>query len=179
METLASTPQVSFETPDQVLERVYQPGFLQVARYISKQGGSFDDARDIFHDALAIFYEQYQTGKSIESEVNYITGISKHLWLRQKRQSRHVEWEENLPVAVLPKEPTLNEGRLLEVLERTGRRCMDLLASFYTERLSLEKISKRFNFSDEHSASVQKYKCLEKVREVVKTKSISYEDFFE
>jgi DNA-directed RNA polymerase specialized sigma24 family protein len=180
METLELKPNVSSETANQILGRLYKPSFLQVARYVSKHGGSFEDAKDIFHDALAIFYEQYQAGKSIESEVNYITGIAKHLYLRQcKRNSLQVELEENLPAVVLPTEPTLNEVRLLNVLERTGKRCMDLLVSFYTERLSLEKISQRFQFSSEHSASVQKYKCLEKVREVIKTKSIAYEDFFE
>lgn len=180
METLELEAQVSSETAVQVLERLYKPGFLQVARYVSKHGGSFEDAKDVFHDALAIFCEQYRAGKSIESEVNYITGIAKHLYLRQcKRNSLQVKVEEHFLAATLPSEPTLNEVRLLNMLERTGRRCMDLLVSFYTEQLSLEKISRRFHFSSEHSVSVQKYKCLEKVREVIKTKSIAYEDFFE
>jgi DNA-directed RNA polymerase specialized sigma24 family protein len=172
--------QIITEAVDQVLERVYQPAFLQVARYISKNGGSFDMARDIFHESLAIYYEQYKAGKAIESQINYITGIAKHLWLRHcKRNAQHVALDENLAPAVLPPEPTLNEVRLLWVLERTGKRCMDLLVSFYHEGLSLKKISQQFLFSSEHSASVQKYKCLEKVREVIKTKSIAYEDFFE
>jgi hypothetical protein len=34
-------------------------------------------------------------------------------------------------------------------------------------------------FANEHSASAQKYKCLEKVREIVKQKSLTYEDFVE
>jgi DNA-directed RNA polymerase specialized sigma24 family protein len=171
---------ITTETVDQVLERVYQPAFLQVARYLRNHGGSFEMARDIFHDALAIYCEQYQVGKPIESEVNYITGIAKHLWLRHcKRHVQDVGLNENLVAVALPPEPTLNEVRLLTLLERTGRRCMDLLVSFYHEGLSLEKISERFQFSNQHSASVQKYKCLEKVREVMKTKSIAYEDFFE
>ncbi|MEO7992585.1 MAG: hypothetical protein ABI663_23740 [Chryseolinea sp.] len=181
MQTLELTPEhIAAEKVDEVLERVYQPAFFQVARYISKHGGSFDNARDIFHDALSIYYEQYKANKAIESEINYIMGIAKHLWLRQcKRDARHVDLDESLPAVVLPREPTLNEVKLIEVLERTGKRCMDLLVSFYVEKISLVNISTLFHFSSEHSASVQKYKCLEKVREVIKTKFIAYEDFFE
>lgn len=172
--------QIATEAADQAVERVYQPAFLQVARYISKHGGSFDMARDIFHESLAIYYEQNKAGKTIDSDVNYITGIAKHLWLRHcKQNAQYVALEESLAPALFPPEPTLNEVRLLTVLERAGKRCMDLLVSFYHDGLSLKKISQRFPFSSEHSASVQKYKCLEKVRDVIKTKSIAYEDFFE
>ncbi len=181
MQTLELIPEhIAAEKVGEALERVYQPAFLQVARYISKHGGSFDNARDIFHDALAIYYEQHQADKTIESDINYITGIAKHLWLRQcKHDVMHFDIDETLPAVVLPREPTLNEIKLIQVLERTGKRCMDLLVSFYVEKISLVNISARFHFSSEHSASVQKYKCLEKVREVIKTKSIAYEDFFE
>ncbi len=181
MQTLELKPKhIASEKVDEVLERVYQPAFLQVARYISKHGGSFDNARDVFHDALAIYYEQYQLGKAIDCEINYITGIAKHLWLRQcKRDAMHIDLDESLPAVALLREPTLNEVKLIQLLERTGKRCMDLLVSFYVEKISLVNISAMFHFSSEHSASVQKYKCLEKVREVIKTKSIAYEDFFE
>ncbi len=181
MQTLELTPEhIAAEKIDEVLMRLYQPAFLQVARYISKHGGSFDAARDIFHDSLSIYYEQYQAGKAIESEINYITGVAKHLWLRQcKRDTLQVNLDESPSAVILPPEPTLNEVKLIQLLERTGKRCMDLLVSFYLEKISLVNISTLFHFSSEHSAAVQKYKCLEKVRDVIKTKSIAYEDFFE
>jgi hypothetical protein len=40
-------------------------------------------------------------------------------------------------------------------------------------------IAGRFGFSGERSATVQKFKCLEKVRDTIKSKSLSYEDFVE
>jgi len=54
-----------------------------------------------------------------------------------------------------------------------------LLRAFYYDKLSMSKIANRFGFSSERSATVQKYKCLEKVRDLVKEKSLSYEDFLE
>ena len=67
-----------------------------VARYVSKMGGSFDEAKDIFQDALVIYYE-----KAVEStfelkttEKAYLLGIAKHLWLKKHRDNiKHVPIE--------------------------------------------------------------------------------------
>ena len=167
-------------TADQVFERVYEPGFIQVARYISKSGGTFEDAKDIFHDALVIFYEQRISDRKVESEVKYITGIARHLWLHKfKKDIRSVSSEDHLSNFSPPKELSVDDSKLLDLLERAGKKCMDLLSAFYSEKVSLQRISKLWNFSSDHSAAVQKYKCIERVREVIKTKALAYEDFFE
>ena len=54
---------------------------------------------------------------------------------------------------------------------------MELLKSFYYDELPLNDIAETYGFSGVRSATVQKYKCLEKVRETVKEKSLTYEDF--
>ncbi len=54
---------------------------------------------------------------------------------------------------------------------------MDMLQAFYYDKLNMREIAERFNLSGERSATVQKHKCLEKVREKVKEKSMTYEDF--
>ncbi|WP_282636750.1 hypothetical protein [Sphingobacterium thalpophilum] len=56
---------------------------------------------------------------------------------------------------------------------------MSLLKSFYYDQMSLQEIADDFGFSGIRSATVQKYKCLEKIRETVKEKALLYEDFLE
>jgi hypothetical protein len=53
---------------------------------------------------------------------------------------------------------------------------MELLQAFYYDKLAIMEISNTFGFSSPHSASVQKYKCIEKMREIVQKKSLGYED---
>jgi len=43
----------------------------------------------------------------------------------------------------------------------------------------MKDVSEKFGFSGERSATAQKFKCLEKIRSVVKQKSLSKEDFYE
>lgn len=162
----------------QTIEELYADAFFPVAQYISKNGGSLDDARDLFHDALVILYNDLQAGKSIASQIHYVTGISKNLWRSKIKErvksSRAVEFS-----TIETEMPSVNESKLLSLLKRTGDRCMELLSAIYFGGASARDTTAKFGYRTEHSASVQKYKCLEKIRETIRTKSIAYEDLFE
>ena len=166
------------------MAEIYERAFPVVAGFISSAGGSVEDARDIFHDALVIYIEKITQGTAgiIKSEQAYILGIAKHLWLRKYHKDVHrtslsdVEHELVIPDDYFPTEAN---NRLLNFLKITGRRCLDLLRAFYFQEMSIKDIAGQLGYSHEHSVSVQKYKCLEKVRNTVKTKSLTYDDFTE
>lgn len=171
------TTQVHLET---LVERIYEPAFYQVAVFVSRNKGSVEDARDIFHDAVVIFYEHVTKGKVIHSDIGYLVGIAKHLWLRELKQtSLTTSIEIAMPDEIFIEEGTPNQLKLVQFLERAGKRCMELLVSFYLEKIDIQKLVQRYGFSSDHSASVQKYKCIEKIRETIKSKSIAYEDFLD
>ena len=184
METLELIVQPSAVTQPTDLTHLYESCFPVVAKFISRQSGSFQDAKDIFHDALVIYLEKtdhidFNTRISPEA---YLVGIAKHLWLRKFGKDRkNFSTDENIQELSIPIDfsPTINENRLLSLLERSGEKCLSLLRSFYFEKCSINELKRRFGFTSEHSASVQKYKCIEKIRETIKQKSIAYEDFFE
>ncbi|HEY9533595.1 MAG TPA: sigma-70 family RNA polymerase sigma factor, partial [Mucilaginibacter sp.] len=37
---------------------LYKSAFPAVAKYVSRLGGSFDETRDVFQDALVVYYEK-------------------------------------------------------------------------------------------------------------------------
>jgi len=174
------------ETADYQVElaNIYERVFPPVAKFVRDQGGTFEDAKDIFHDAFIIYLEiKSQDNKKIHtSDRGYIIGIVKHLWIRKYNSSRsgifpdHPENEISIPEDFYP---AVNDKRLLRFLELTGRKCMDLLRAFYYQKLPMKKLVSVLGYSNEHSVSVQKYKCLEKVRQSIKERSLTYEDFIE
>ena len=166
------------------MEELYELAFPYVAAFVRKMGGTLEDARDIFHDALVIYYEQTrESGYAINTTAEaYLLGISKHLWIRKFSYDRkRVALNGSEAEITLPGDyfPDVNSKRLLAFLETAGKKCMDLLRAFYFEKLSVGRIAGLFGYTSEHSASVQKYKCLEKVRDTIKEKSLHYEDFAE
>jgi len=159
---------------------LYQKAFPAAAKYVSKMGGSFDEAKDIFQDALVIYYEK-AVSNQIAIHVNekaYLLGITKNLWLQKYREDR-----QNVPFDGIDTESAIEDAnepsteKLMLYLETAGQKCMEILKAFYYDNLPVKKLADLFGYTSHHSATVQKYKCLEKVRDTVKQKSLTYEDF--
>lgn len=160
---------------------LYKNVFPLVARYVKRMGGDFEQAKDVFQDALVIYYEKDKSGELTltQNEAAYLYGVSRNLWIRKYKQNqKNAALTENTGQPELEAEQP-SEKRIMRYLEVAGQKCMDLLRAFYYDQLQLEVIAREFGFSGTRSATVQKYKCLEKVREKVKEKSLMYEDFLD
>ena len=166
------------------LKNMYETAFPLVAGFISKMGGNFEEAKDIFHDALIVYLEimSEKPEKITTSARAYILGIAKHLWIKKYNLSRtYISLDQFEAAISVPEDfyPTVDNKRLLRFLELAGKKCLELLHAFYYQKISVKRLAGKLGYSNEHSASVQKYKCLEKVRHFVKEKSLNYEDFIE
>jgi len=175
---LTEVPVASSATKETLFTRLYLQAFPAVARYISRKGGTLEEAQDIFQEALLAYYEkvvidQFEPQSSHRA---YILGIARNLWLKAQEKSIRTESISDLDLSETSVGQPISE-KLLSFLQQAGKKCMDVLQSFYYEKLSMREVSARFGFRSERSATVQKYKCLEKVREQVKAKSLTYEDF--
>ena len=114
-----------------------------------------------------------------ESPERYLIGIAKHLWIRKFNDDhKKVGLDEMEKTISIPEDYyESGENRLTSLLELTGRKCLQLLRAFYYDSLPLEQIKTAFGFSSAHSASAQKFKCIEKMRNIIQEKSMGYEDF--
>ncbi|MDM1295718.1 sigma-70 family RNA polymerase sigma factor [Sphingobacterium sp. N143] len=162
--------------------QLYQRVFPIVARYVSKMGGSFEEAKDVFQDALVAYYEKIIVSPdALYNDSGYLVGTSKNLWLkRYKQKDLHgLPLDLNQSDVAIEDENSLSNKRLFRFLEMAGRKCMELLKAFYYDRMPLHEIADEFGYSGTRSATVQKYKCLEKVRNTVKEKALTYDDFMD
>lgn len=161
---------------------LYKNSFPAISKYISKRGGSFEEARDVFQDAVVLYYEKLVEDK-LNLQVNeeaYLMGIAKHLWIKKYNlDSRNIDINEAGQLIEHEEEPLPVTQKLLNFLETAGQRCMDMLRAFYYDKLNMTEVAEQFGYLGERSATVQKYKCLEKVRDTVKQKALTYEDFLE
>lgn len=169
---------------EKLFTELYQSTLPLVAKFVSSRRGTWQDAKDIFHDALVIYYEKTldRQLKITVSDEAYLLGIAKHLWLRKYHHDK-----KNISLNAFEAEITIPENyypeilseKLLQFLEHIGKKCMELLTAFYYHKRSMQQIAAEFNFGTERSATVQKYKCLEKIRDTIKQTSKNYEDFTE
>lgn len=174
--------ETSYSMQEKFME-LYEQLFPVVAVYISKRGGSYEEAKDVFQDALIIYHEKVTLDTlEIENAEAYITQTSKYIWFKRFKESQYwveiEDFEESIASSVEEYEKPV-QGKLIRFIQVAGAKCMNLLKAFYYQRASLDDIAEEYGFSGTRSATVQKYKCLEKLRDEVKRKEISYADFFE
>jgi DNA-directed RNA polymerase specialized sigma24 family protein len=159
---------------------LYKKAFLPIARYVARMGGSLEEAQDIFQDTLVAYYEKVTSTQAeiIVSEKAYLVGIAKKLWLQRYKASNMTQPLDDFDTEVASDEQ-LATSKILHYLETAGKKCMELLKAYYYDRLPVGNIATLFQYSGTHSATVAKYKCLEKVRETIKQNSLNYADFIE
>jgi RNA polymerase sigma factor (sigma-70 family) len=157
---------------EQALTQLYRQAFPVVRRYISRHGGSAQDAQDVFQDALVIFYEQ-AVGETLvlsASASTYLVGITRNLWHHEQRRRARLP-HEALPDDLEPsaaEEPEAPAFAVLDYVERLGAKCKNVLLSFYYFQQPLTQIAEANGYRSVRSATVQKFKCLERLRESVR-----------
>ncbi|KAA2244553.1 RNA polymerase sigma factor [Chitinophaga agrisoli] len=161
------------EKEAQGLTALYRDTFPQVARVVQQLGGDLETAKDLFHDALIIYLEKQQQLNVRTSVPAYLIGITKILWFRKFRNdSRQRPLDDVADDISIPEDfytpPPEKNRTLLQHLQVAGKKCMQLLQAFYYRQLSMQEVAETFGYKSTHSATVQKYKCLEKVREQIK-----------
>jgi len=161
------------QTRDSIIQ-LYRESFPDVARMVRRKGGTLEEAKDAFHDALLIYMEKEKAGRLQlrSSPKAYLLGIARICWLRARGAT--VVLPEAFDVAEPEEDTNMEkmEQSLQSSLVRSGKKCIELLKAFYYDHCSMQDIATRFGFNGIRSATVQKYKCLEKVRNEIKTNEV-------
>lgn len=158
----------------EVLYREYYPS---VEKFIIKNSGTIDDARDVFQDTLLVLLQKLKSDnfELTASLKTYIIAISKNLWFKKLRNVsyfREIEITENLSgkfytdiSSSIDKEKTYWE-KLQIYMDKTTAHCNYLLRSLFFQNRNMEAVQKEFGYTSLHNAQNQKHKCLSQLRKV-------------
>lgn len=159
----------------QALTQLYRHTFPMVRRLVLRQGGTQQDAKDVFHDALVVFYEKAVGGTLhlTAAPSTYLVGVCRNLWhreLQRRARSPLAPLPHDLPQHAAEAEHDAPEDSLsvLDHVEQLGEKCRDILLSFYYFQQPLTQIAAAHHYRSVRSATVQKFKCLERLRQSVR-----------
>jgi len=161
---------------DKALGAIYRSNKEKICSYILGNNGSIDEAKDVFQEAMIAFYENVRDGKfKGESTIStYLYSIAKFKWLNQikKNQVRTAHYDkyerEEFSKGPLAKiiEGEKKKG-VLELLAQLGETCKQLLIENLYHNASMKEIAESGNFSSEQVVRNKKYKCLQKLKELI------------
>lgn len=146
-----------------------------IERLIRSKGGTKEDAKDIFQEALLVFYEKVSTSdfKLTSTISTYLFSVCRFLWkdqMNKKKINTTVLENENFSSDVenevllyLEKEEKFKQ--IENALSQLGEKCLKILTLFYYEKVRMKIIAQQLGLTSEKAAKTQKYKCLEQAKE--------------
>ena len=160
------------------IETIYRENYNMVQALVLKNSGTIDDAKDIFQEALITYYEKvvYDQLTLTSSLSTYLMGICKNLWRQELDKRARKTWLSDAAVDEIGEEVIVDDEQptatLMAFVEQLGETCRSLLVSFYYFGQRLEQIAEQHGYRTVRSATVQKFKCLERLRKAVSHLSI-------
>lgn len=158
------------------IETIYKDNFNMVQNYILNNNGTYDEARDIFQEAMIALYEKAQSESFVLTcKINtYVYSICRRLWLKRLQQlGRYSNQIDGLEETVQVEEDLeIHEKRNIDfaIMERAlnslGEPCRSLIEGFYIKKMDMQALSKEFGYTNADNAKTQKYKCLMRLKKL-------------
>lgn len=161
------------------LRIIYIDNKEKASSFVLRNQGNEDEAKDVFQEAMIAFYENVRDGKfKGESAIGtYLYSITKFKWLNQIKKDKIREGHhEKAGMESFQESPLtdLIDGErkqgVLQVLDQLGEVCKQLLVENLYHNASMKEIAENGSFSSEQIVRNKKYKCLQRLKELIRAK---------
>ncbi|TDW97032.1 RNA polymerase sigma factor [Dinghuibacter silviterrae] len=163
---------------DDVAYPLYHQYHGAVSAYVLQNGGSSQDADDVFQETIVAFIDLVQRGK-FRGEATVKTlliGIGRHVWYNEIRKRKSLDqrgavYEKNKGTEEEDGSGQLYERELhrhfLTLLTRLGEPCRTILTLFYYENRSFKEIVQETGYENEQVVRNRKYKCMKSLADMI------------
>jgi RNA polymerase sigma factor (sigma-70 family) len=162
---------------NEALAIIYKSTLPKIRNYILRNSGTEDDVKDIFQDAVVIFYRRVKTGR-LEEMVNidgFLYSVSRNLYLNHL--SRYAS--KNLRIPVEDKEDLAGDifGDLLlreketqmdKLLSKLGDACTKILKMAIFQHYTMKEIAEKLGYANQDVVKSKNYKCRQRLTELLK-----------
>jgi len=167
----------SIQNSEEALSAIYDSYYGMIERFIVKNNGTKDDAKDVFQDTIISMYNNIKADKySADSKLStYLFSISRNTWFNKLKKNtalnkiddyEHHQISSNEDIHG-DLEYTEHQKQIGMLLHKVGSDCTKLLKLFYFEKMRMVKIATLMNYASEKVAKNQKARCMKKLRTIV------------
>ena len=164
------------QNDSKAVEALYKSHFTMIQHFVLNNNGSFDDARDLFQEAMITLYEKVQSDSFVLScqIKTYLFSICKNLWLKRLQQigkySAPLSTEEESIAVEADLEEFQKKDAAFSIMNRAlnslGEPCKSLLEGYYLNKKGMQELADDFGYTNADNAKNQKYKCLMRLKKL-------------
>lgn len=165
---------------EKALEVLYKKYYRMMTKMVITNSGTEEEARDIYQDALVVFWQKATSGKLVLTAKisTYIYSICQNLWRKELDRKKRLSFEEKDSPASMDFETDEKAGIIRKCIDQLGDTCKKVLMYYYFDGLGMQEIADRMGFANTDTAKTKKYKCKKKLDELVKSQ-YSEKDFLD
>lgn len=159
-----------------IIEQLYKENFSTIQAFILANNGSYDDARDVFQEAMIALYEKAQSGSFVLTcqIKTYVYSICRRLWLKKLQQmGRFSHPVDNLEETISVEDDLEQHAKhdaayaiMDRALKSLGEPCKSLLEGYYLQKMDMQALAAEFGYTNSDNAKNQKYKCLMRLKKL-------------
>ena len=165
---------------EKALEIIYKKYYRMMTKMVITNSGTEDEGRDIYQEALVVFWQKATSGNLIlTSKIStYIYSICQNLWRKELERKKRLSSEEKDSAVTVDLDAPERERIILQCIEQLGDTCKKVLMYYYFEEMSMQDIAEKLGFANTDTAKTKKYKCKKKLDDLVKA-HYSEQDFLD
>jgi RNA polymerase sigma factor (sigma-70 family) len=155
---------------EKALEFIYKKYYRMMTKLVITNSGTEDEARDIYQDALVVFWQKSRSGNLVlTSKIStYVYSICQNLWRKELDRKKRLSNEEKDSSETLDLDGPEREKIIARCMEQLGETCRKVLTYYYFDELSMQEIADKLGFANTDTAKTKKYKCKQKLDELIK-----------
>lgn len=163
---------------EKAIEFVYKECCRLVSYIVYKNGGTRDEAKDLYQDVVLVFWQKARSGNlTLTSKISsFVYAIARNLWLKELERKKKVytEKETSEPIDI---HRTEREKIITDCISQLDKKCRKIITYHYYAEMSSQQLADKLKFANSNSAKTQKCNCQKKLSSLLKAQ-YSRNDFF-
>lgn len=161
-----------------VLQKIYEQSLPEVIRYVKKNSGTLDDAKDVFQEGIMVIFKKVKEDRLVltTSFHAFLFMVCKRIWLKKLKRKGYKEvpfeedWEfsieEDLEETFLHSQKWALFNRKFAALTAE---CQQVLKMLFNG-ISSKEIAEKMGYTEDY-AKRKKYKCKLSLADLIKKDS--------
>lgn len=165
---------------EKALDYLYRKYYKMMTNIILKNNGTEQEAKDIYQDALIVFWQKVISNQLVlTSKIStYLYSVCLNLWRKELERKSRLSNEEKDEVEYLDQESKERSYIIRSCIDQLGDTCKKILMYYYFDDMSMQDIADKLGLANTETAKTKKYKCKKRLDSLIKSK-YSESDFLD
>src|SRR6187551_833363 len=128
---------------EKALEFLYKKYYRMMTKLVITNSGTEDEARDVYQDALIVFWQKATSGNLVMTAKisTYIYSICQNLWRKELDRKKRLSNEEKDTAVSLDTETAERDRIIMKCIEQLGETGKKGLMYYYFNEMSMQKMT--------------------------------------